>query len=236
LTYPAGVELVCEDSYTDIVMSDLKALADRVAGDWTEGPYYDEAEREIERQWADLIWPLIQGSDFSVSLDLGAGHGRNTEMLLGVADRVIAVDVNRSNVDFLRQRFAGNSRVQVIQNNGFDLADVPIESVTFIYSFDSMVHFDRAVVRAYVKEFRRIMKAGARGFTHYSNNHADPDADYREHPGWRNYMSRELFNRWLNKEGLEVLLSGYIEEVKRCVAEESPNCDAFTVFRMPANP
>ena len=32
-----------------------------------------------------------------------------------------------------------------------------------------MVHFDSDVVRAYLKEFRRILKPGGHGFCHHSN-------------------------------------------------------------------
>jgi len=180
----------------------LRTLAKTVGNDWTEGPYYDEAESVMDVQWQSVIWPLISGADFTCTVELAAGHGRNSEKLRPLADRLYVVDINVQNVEFLRHRFADFDNIAVVHNNGFDLVDVPDEVATFVYSFDAMVHFDSDVIRAYLGEFRRVLKSGGQGFCHYSNYTGNPTGSYRDHPGWRNFMSVPMFEHYLAKEGL----------------------------------
>jgi ubiquinone/menaquinone biosynthesis C-methylase UbiE len=213
--------------------TDLHGLAKQVGDDWAQGAYYDEAERAMGGQWRDLVWPIISGSDFSQTMDQAAGHGRNTALLLQHAGHLTAVDINETNIAFLKQRFGDCPNIRFIKNNGFDLREVSGASVSFLYSFDAMVHFDSDVVRNYIKEFRRVMKPGAQGFCHYSNNYHIPTGSYRDHGGWRNFMSRQLFEHWLTKEGLQVLESHYVSGVQQIIATDDGNCDAVTLFRLP---
>jgi ubiquinone/menaquinone biosynthesis C-methylase UbiE len=213
--------------------TDLHGLAKQVGDDWTQGAYYDEAERAMGGQWRDLVWPIISGSDFAQTLDLAAGHGRNTALLLQHAGHLTAVDINETNIAFLNQRFGDRPNIRFIKNNGFDLREMDGASISFLYSFDAMVHFDSDVIRNYIKEFRRVMRPGAQGFCHYSNNYHNPTGSYRDHGGWRNFMSRQLFEHWLTKEGLQVLKSHYVSGVQQIIATDDGNCDAVTLFRLP---
>lgn len=55
-------------------------------------------------------------------------------------------------------------------------------SISFVYSFDSMVHFDKSIIRAYLVEFARVMRGGATGFLHHSNYGAfHPNTDWAWH-------------------------------------------------------
>ncbi len=186
---------------------DLLALAQQVGDDWKEGPYYDEAEAGMEADWASIIWPVIADSDFTCVVDLAAGHGRNSEKLRHLTDRLYVVDINQENIDFLRERFAETKNITYIHNDGVTLEGIPDGAVTLVYCFDAMVHFDSDVVRAYLGEFNRILRPGGRCFCHYSNYTGDPTGSYRDHPGWRNFMSRELFEHYASKEGLSPLVS-----------------------------
>jgi len=42
-------------------------------------------------------------------------------------------------------------------------------SIDFVFSFDSLVHTNRDVVEAYLRELRRKLKIGGKGFIHHSN-------------------------------------------------------------------
>jgi ubiquinone/menaquinone biosynthesis C-methylase UbiE len=201
------------------VESRLRELAKRVGDDWTHGPYYDEAEAVIDEQWRRTIWPLIRSADFTVTVEVAAGHGRNSEKLRHLAHRLYLVDINETNIEFLRGRFADARNIVYVHNDGVSLDGIPDAEATFLYCFDSMVHFDSDVVRAYLREFRRVLQPGGTGFCHYSNYTGNPTGSYRDHPGWRNFMSVQLFEHYATKEGLEPTRSQLID------------ADALTVFR-----
>ena len=198
----------------------LLGLAATVGRDWVQGPYYDEAELAMDAQWKE-IWPIIGEVDFDCTVELAAGHGRNSEKLRHLAKRLYLVDINVENIDFLRRRFAGSENVILVHNNGIDLSEIPTGVASFVYCFDAMVHFDSDVVRAYLREFRRVMRIGAHGFVHYSNYTGNPTGSYRDHPGWRNFMSLELFEHYAAKEGLTPVVSK--------LRDWTP--DAMTLFR-----
>lgn len=184
-------------------------------------------------QWNNILWPMIKGADFSRTIDLAAGHGRNSARLLPHTDKLIIADINDSNIEFCRARFGNEPKISFIKNNGFDLRELEDHSITFVYCFDAMVHFDSDVVRSYIKEFKRIMSPGATGFCHYSNNYHSPTKSYTDHPGWRNFMSRQLFEHWLAKEGFDVLESRYVSGVCEFIVSDNGNCDAVTLFQSP---
>ena len=89
-----------------------------VGHDWVDGQYYDDAESAMEQQWTRLIWPLIEGSDFSTVLELAPGHGRNTAKLLPLSGHLYAVDINQTNIDFLDQRFTEARNLTAFKNEG----------------------------------------------------------------------------------------------------------------------
>ena len=212
---------------------DLADYANQVGRDWIYGTYYDEAEKAMDAQWAHFLWPYIEGSDFSCVVDLAAGHGRNTAKLLTVADLVYAVDINQENIEVLSTRFGSNPRLRIVKNNGYEIPEIESGTVSFVYSFDAMVHFDSDVVRNYIWEFRRLLKPGGRGFCHYSNYTGNPTGTYRDHPGWRNFMSRALFEHWLSKAGFKVLKSHYLRGTMAVSSEDGPDADAMTLFEAP---
>jgi ubiquinone/menaquinone biosynthesis C-methylase UbiE len=183
----------------------LQEAARHVGADWISSPYYDRYDDFIRRQWTDLLLPFLGDDiDFSISVDLAAGHGRNSTMLLDYAKILHIVDINRSNVEYCRRRFRGDARVHCHWTNGVDLSCLRRSSVTFVYCFDAMVHFDSDVVRAYLAEFARIVRPAGQVFCHHSNYTRNPTGDFHEHIGWRNFMSKELFAHYASKEGLIV--------------------------------
>lgn len=193
-------------------LAELVSLAREVGNDWKEGPYYDEAEVGLDSDWTSLIWPLIQNCDFSCVVEIAAGHGRNSEKLRHLTERLYLVDINRENIDFLKRRFAGAANIVYVHNDGVSLDAIRSSEATFVYSFDSMVHFDSDVVRAYLDEFERVLRPGGRCFCHYSNYTGDPTGSYRDHPGWRNFMSQPLFEHYASKEGLNPVISQLIRD------------------------
>jgi SAM-dependent methyltransferase len=185
--------------------SSLDKLAHYSGDPWGPGnPYYEHAEQYIQQSWEKVIWPFIGDvADFTHSLDLAAGHGRNSEFLLRYAETLVIMDIQPGNIELCRARFADELYVSYHVCNGYDLRPLADESLTFIYCFDAMVHFDSDVVRSYLKDMRRVLRPGARAFLHHSNYTGGHD--WRSNPHSRNFMSREMFGHYAVKEGLTVM-------------------------------
>jgi ubiquinone/menaquinone biosynthesis C-methylase UbiE len=198
-------------------------------GDAAAKGYFDPAEQQFHQQWASIVEPLLKQHpiDFSHTLDLACGRGRNSEALSRLARRMTLVDVNPENIAACKARFNQRPAFTFILNNGYDLGSVNARSVTFLYSFDAMVHFDFEIVMAYVREGFRILAPHGYGFIHHSNYTASPGASFENNPHWRNFMSRELFAHLCIK-------AGFVVEDQRLLDWGGvTNLDCLTVFRKP---
>src|SRR6266478_3648855 len=94
----------------------MRGAAQQVGRDWKRSPYYDAAEQGIERQWKELVWPFLTdeqegGINYSETVELAAGHGRNSAKLLPLAGMLYLVDINVENIAFLRRRFGQNPKL-----------------------------------------------------------------------------------------------------------------------------
>lgn len=212
--------------------SDLHAAA-RTSGDpFAESIYYEDAEAAIDWQWEHVVQPMLDRLpiDYSSVMDFAAGHGRNSVHLQDRAQRIYIVDINQSCIDHCILRFRGDRKFKFLKNDGVSLAGVTSDSVSFLFTFDSMVHFDSDVVRAYLKEFRRVLQPDKLGFCHHSNYTANPGGDFKENPHWRNFMSKELFAHGCAKEGLEVV-EQHVTDWGTAPHERALDC--ITIFRKP---
>lgn len=136
-----------------------------------EGLYFAHAEPHMAKQWNNIIWPIIKDADFTHTIELACGHGRNTEFLRRLAKTVDLVDVNENCIEACRVRFGSEKDsctfgYHVTSGNVLPVGDT---TMTFGYSWDSMVHFDKLVVQDYVREFARVLKPGGTAFLHHSN-------------------------------------------------------------------
>jgi SAM-dependent methyltransferase len=200
-----------------------------------EGNYYRDAEPYIQKQWDGVIWPIIKDLDFTEVLELAPGHGRNTEHLRRVAGSITLVDVNPNCIEACRERFGeqrDGCQFRYFVTDGDSLAMVDSSSLTLVYSFDSMVHFDSSVVRAYVHEIARVLRPGGSAFLHHSNyGTVAPNSDWAHNPGNRSDMTAERMRGFAAEAGLDVAfqrLSGIAD------GWGLEDLDAFTVLRRPA--
>ena len=184
--------------------SRLQELANYSGDPWTpRNKYFRDAEVHIEEIWRTLIFPFIADCDFTAVIDLGAGHGRNSLMLAPKSGRLLVIDIQPGNVEICRRRFAGQPHVECAVNNGYDLRPAADGAFSLVYSFDSMVHFEKEVVRSYLRDTARVLRPGGRGFFHHSNYTGG--TDWRTNPHARNFMSRELFASHAGEAGLQVV-------------------------------
>jgi SAM-dependent methyltransferase len=188
----------------DMAAEKLRKLAANSGDPWPpDDPYFSDAEPHMMPLWNGLVHPFIEGCDFSHTIDLAAGHGRNSVILSTLAKRLTIMDIQPGNIDICKQRFSGRKGIEFFVNNGFDFQPVLDGDVTLVYCFDAMVHFDSDVVRSYLRDTHRVLAPGGRGFFHHSNYSGGND--WLANPAGRNCMTKEMFAHYTRKEGLNVL-------------------------------
>ncbi|MBN2105983.1 MAG: class I SAM-dependent methyltransferase [Deltaproteobacteria bacterium] len=193
-------------------------------GLWND--YFAMAEQSMDTQWDKMIWPVIKDFNFETVLELAPGAGRNTEKLAQVSRIIHAVDLNEYALEKLRKRFenqAVNCSMYFYKNEGSDLNMIKDCSITFIYCWDAAVHFDKGVLRDYIKEFSRVLKVNGTGFVHHSNLGKLAKSDISLNPGLRSNMTKELFKKYCKRNGLEIINQIDIPWGK--------NTDCISVFR-----
>ena len=137
--------------------------------------YYAGVEGDVSntnRQWRETIWPLIESMtpNFESVLEIAPGGGRWAEKLGKLATRYVGVDINVAGIKtLLKPRFATSHHMQFYANDGLTLPMIPNASVSFVFSFDSMVHFSPESMESYARELGRVLRpGGGSAFLHHS--------------------------------------------------------------------
>lgn len=170
--------------------------------------YHGAAARDMQAHWDEYIEPTLRRHpiDYEAVMDFACGYGRNTDILLLRSKTVTMVDVNTHNIAYCQKKYADEQRVNVVECSGYDMSKIESNSTTFFYTFDSVVHFPKELIKSYMPEISRVMKLGAHAFIHHSNYTAGgPKADFRSNPHWRNYMSADLFAQLAADVGFEIV-------------------------------
>ena len=229
--------------------------------------YYRGAEKFGGDQWQRDIWPRIASfANLSRVLELASGGGRLTAALLRTmrsGDSLIGVDKNRVAVEtLLRPRFAsyinGTSSVRAafFSTNGSAVPMVADGSISFVFSWDSMVHFSPTDVASYVVDIARVLRPGGTGFLHHSNlpvctgnatrgkakgpkKSCGVPIRARKNPHGRNVMTCEIFARLATAAGLQMISSEHFlwppEPEQRLKRGALIISDCLSSFRKPTN-
>lgn len=121
-------------------------------------------------QWYGAIFPRIKSHvPTNRILEIACGHGRWTQYLRGLCKSLIVVDLCQECIDACRQRFADCLHIEYHVNDGKSLEMIPDSCVDFAFSFDSLVHADVSVMKAYLCELQRILNNDGVAFIHHSN-------------------------------------------------------------------
>jgi SAM-dependent methyltransferase len=137
-------------------------------------------------------------------LEIAPGHGRWTEFLITLAGHVMVVDLSASCLDFCRNRFQAHSNIDYVLTTGDRLPRCAEGWIDFVWSYDSFVHMDKQVIRAYLNEIRRVLKPGGSAIIHHSNVRDLANHQQDSSPGWRSSMSAELMRELASNAGLSV--------------------------------
>lgn len=123
-----------------------------------------------EAQWHGSLFPRIQHYLPARNvLEIACGFGRWTQFLKDHCEKLTAVDIADNCIAACRDRFAEDDQIRFITNDGATVPEVENASVDFVFSFDSLVHADRAALTSYLAEIRRVLSPGGVAFIHHSN-------------------------------------------------------------------
>ena len=177
--------------------------------DWSAAPYYELAETSLFPFWTEghPFLRLFRMLDLATLIDLACGYGRHAAHIVRHYrfGHLTLVDFNRPNIDFCRQRFAGDSRVSFLVNSGSDLEPLAADAYSAVFCYDAMVHFEYDDVFSYLAEIARVLRPGGRALLHHSNNDKFPGARYSDNPHWRNFMSAPLFRHVAMRNGFAIV-------------------------------
>lgn len=177
--------------------------------------YFNKAESEnsIKTFWDknSPFYIFFKQLDLSRVLELACGHGRHVPHYINKAGEVFLVDILEKNIDFCKERFSQYSKVKYYVNNGYDLSMIEDNSITSLFTYDAMVHFELIDIFDYLKETRRILVPGGKALFHHSNNTSDYRVSFLTGKGGRNYMSRDIFAYLVFRSGLNIISQKVID-------------------------
>jgi len=109
----------------------------------------------------EFLTPQVHDKDV---LEIAPGHGRFSQFIVPAARSTTLVDLSQTCLDACQSRFAAATNVTYVLTDGTSLPGVADESMDFVWSFDSFVHMELAVIDAYLAEIARVLRPGG-GFT-----------------------------------------------------------------------
>ena len=114
-------------------------------------------------------------------LEIGCGTGRLLEPLARHFEQVFGVDVSGEMIRRGRGRLAHLPQIHFLEIDGLGKLPFPDESFDFCFSYITFHHIPiKSVVRSYIHETRRVLKAGGVGRWHFFGCPAGILASIRE--------------------------------------------------------
>ena len=170
-----------------------------------EGNEWSGAWGNPATQWFGSILPRIQEYlPVRSLLEIAPGYGRWTKFLYNYCTTLQAVDMSKKCVDYCKNKYQHLRNIIIYQNDGKSLDMIANNSIDFIFSFDSFVHFNKEITDCYIKELSKKLKFGGIGFVHHSN--IGSHFSYILNSGWRsNDVSHQTFADTCNNNGLQCI-------------------------------
>ena len=146
--------------------------------DWSQrGDEWSQVWGGEDAQWFGVILPRIQSfvtdndgarQDITI-LEIAPGFGRWTKYLKGLCRRLIVIDLAPKCIEACRARFAAETHIEYLINDGRSLAAVPDRAIDFVFSMDSLVHAEEDAIDAYLMQMADKLTPNGVGFIHHSN-------------------------------------------------------------------
>ena len=139
--------------------------------DWTLfGEEWSATWGGSEAQWFGALYPRVHRLLPARNLlEIGPGGGRWARFLVPASSAYLGIDLSAAAVDACTRRFAGAPHARFVQNDGFALDAAPDGSFDCFFSFDSLVHAEIDVLRAYLPQLVAKLAPDGVAFIHHSN-------------------------------------------------------------------
>jgi SAM-dependent methyltransferase len=204
--------------YIAVKFGNSKNQTKRIISFWEkDGVDFEYFEKADSNEWLQVFWSadamakkLMNNLDKSSLLEIACGTGRHSFQLIDTVKNLYLLDSSAGALALARQRFRNYENVRYIHNpEGIGIAETALanESVSAVFSYDAMVHFEKECVQSYIADSWRILKHGSYALFHHSNYSANPGGTFTQNPGWRNYMTQELFISYATTSGFSVVES-----------------------------
>lgn len=135
------------------------------------GEEWSQAWGSSEAQWFGSIYPRIHRFiPCHNVLEIAPGFGRWSRFLIDHAlKRYVGVDLSEKCAESCRRRFGSAAKATFLSNDGKSLPQPDHQRFDFVFSFDSLVHADIAVIDSYVPQILDLLAERGVCFLHHSN-------------------------------------------------------------------
>lgn len=116
--------------------------------------------------WAHLFPRIGRFLPADSILEIAPGFRRWTRYLQQFTGHYVGVDVSEKAVDAARAEFP---HLQFFLNDGISLPMIADRSISFCFSYDSLVHVNCGVMESYIRELNRVLTDTGTAFIHHSN-------------------------------------------------------------------
>ncbi len=213
-------------------MKRSEAFAEQIVNMWKtktgfDYAYFDKVEDMTDGFWKAGSFFRQQFEDLNLDtvLEIACGKGRHTAQIASRCRLIYAADTSVDALAELAVRFKDHPNVRPISVKGQSgLPDISDETVTAVFSYDAMVHFEMLTMAAYFQEIARVLRSDGRALLHHSNFGTNPEGKFTDNPGWRNFMTTDIVRHLASRTGLEVVS-------QRVFDWAAPGSDALTHLR-----
>jgi SAM-dependent methyltransferase len=122
----------------------------------------EELYRSTGEGTKNMLKQFVGISPDDVVLEIGAGVGRVGAVLAPICKEWIGADVSENMLSHIERRLDGFKNIRTIATNGFDLREIPSESVDVVYCTVVFMHLEEWDRFSYIKEGFRVLKPGGR--------------------------------------------------------------------------